>query len=169
MKSILSSVKCPVLSGTTYAQRASIILRREFRLRDSGKETHQRRTEKSNVHQQGPVTSVPSPVSCDRIPLLIGDRGQRCASARTAPTHTSLKKESKVSKSYKKDLVKVKRLTTRKCDIKCNCNGCIAFLQSASLIGRLFETKQGRGDLIRIMQGIKIKALLSQLNSLFDY
>ena len=85
------------------------------------------------------------------------------------PTRITREKREKLAKATK-NLVKVKRLTTRNCDIKCNCNGCIAFLQSASLIGRLLETKQGRGDLIRLMQRSKITALLLQLqNSLFDY
>ena len=83
------------------------------------------------------------------------------------PTQAS-RKIAKPAKATN-DLVEVKRLTTRNCDIKCNCNGCIAFIQSASLIGRLLETKQGRGDLIRLMQRIKITESLLQLNNLFEY
>ena len=139
-------------------------------------ETHQRRIEKSNTHQQGPVTSVPIPVSCNCVPLCISDIGQIHASSGTALTHTNLKREEtpreKREKPAKatKDLVKVKRLTTRNLEIKCNCNDCIAFLQSASLIWRLLETKQGRGDLICLVQRSKITALLLQFqNSIFDY
>ena len=119
-------------------------VRVSLRPRDSGKRctsVGQRRAACTNKVLQRAFRAL-HPATAYRFILAIADRDTP-APGPLLPIQASREKRSKpeIATNY---LVKIKRLTTRNCDIKCNCNVCIAFLQSASLIGRFLETKQGQ-------------------------